>query len=363
MDTVTRVLIKVLVKKFYERNAGLLAFVFYAMFGVVESNQLISYHLSLIHGVLSSTIFLLAVMTVWFLYSLKSLLLVFDELAQPQNQFLFSFSMLSPVAQYTSMMVALIAIYLPVLIYSSVIVIMGFTNQLPLPAFTVIVFHVFVLIASARLITGRLRTLHEKRRFALLPTFRLGWARPFSFFYIGKLLNEIPLALLFTKLFSLFCIFGFLQIPLDHYENRVALLGFLFGLMGHTIIVFEFRKLEVERMTFLRGLPLPVVWQYAQLVLVYLLVISPEVIFLVLNHLHFIDLVLTTLFGIAFLLYQHHQLYRLGLNMDKHTTHTFALFLMSFMVVLFKLAWLGAIVLFMLAFINLKRHYYSWESA
>ncbi|MFM7852584.1 MAG: hypothetical protein ACKO96_11880 [Flammeovirgaceae bacterium] len=363
MDTVARVLTKVLVKKFYERNAGLLAFVFYAMFGVVESNQIVSYHLSLIHGVLSSTIFLLVVMIVWLLYSLKFLQLIFSELAQPQNQFLFLFSMSPRMVQYTSMLVALIAIYLPVLIYSFFIVAVGFTNQLPLPALAVIVFHVAVLIISARLVIGRLCTLHEKQSFALLPTLRLGWARPFSFFYISKLLNEIPLALLFTKLFSLFSIFGFLQIPLDHYENRVALLGFLFGLMGHTIIVFEFRKLEVERMTFLRGLPLPAVRHYAQLVLVYLLVILPEVIFLFINHLHAIDLVLTTFFGVAFLLYQHHRLYRFGLNMDKHTTHTFGLFLVSFMVVLFKLAWPGAMVLFVLAFVNLKRHYYSWEWA
>lgn len=361
MSAVTHVLMKVLVKKFYERNAGLLALVFYIMFGVVESNQLISYHESLIYGVLSSPVFLLVVMAVWLLYTLKYLQLVFSELAQPQNQFLIQYSSLPGGIQIPAMFAALAGIYLPVLAYSFFIIWIGIGTSHLLPTISIIVFHLAVLMSTSVLIVNRLNTLHEKKTFVLLPTILWPWRKPLPLFYIGHLLNEIPLALFFAKIFSLLCLFGFLQIPLDHYENRLALLGFLFGLIGHIVIVFEFRKLEEERMIFLRGLPISTLQRYGQLALTYLIIVLPEVLFLAANHLHVIDLVLTTLVGVAFLLYQHSRLYRFEMNMDKHLTHTFGLFLVSFMIVLFKLAWVGVAVLLVMAFNYIKNNFYSHE--
>jgi len=49
-------------KKFYERHAGLLFFVFYVMFGMVESGQLVSYHLGLIYGAIGAPVFLALVL-------------------------------------------------------------------------------------------------------------------------------------------------------------------------------------------------------------------------------------------------------------------------------------------------------------
>ena len=72
-----KILVQVIVQKFYERNVGLFFFIFYLMFGIVESTQIITYHLSLIYGVLSSSVFLLMVCGVWVLYSLKYLQFIF----------------------------------------------------------------------------------------------------------------------------------------------------------------------------------------------------------------------------------------------------------------------------------------------
>ncbi|MFM8913138.1 MAG: hypothetical protein ACKOE6_09520, partial [Flammeovirgaceae bacterium] len=322
MGTLTNILMKVFVKKFYERNTGLLAFVFYAMFGVVESNQIISYHQSLIYGVLSSTTFLLLVMLVWLLYALKFLQLIFSELAQPQNQFFVLCATLPRTTQLKGWIMALSAIYFPVLLYSFFIVWIGISQNRVWPALAVLALHIGVLLAASSWIMQRLRSLHEKKAFTFLPSVRLPWTKPFPFFYTSFLFNEIPLALLFTKLFSLFCLFGFLQIPLDHYENRVGLLGFLFGLMGHAVIVFELRKLETGRMTFLRGLPIRMLHRLLPVAFVYFLLIVPELLFLAANHLQPLDLLLTALFGVGFLIYQHHRLYRHELSMDKHLTHT-----------------------------------------
>jgi hypothetical protein len=47
------------------------------------------------------------------------------------------------------------------------------------------------------------------------------------------------------------------------------------------------------------------------------------------------------------------------LNIDKHTTHTFGLFLISFMLVLFKLYWLEAAALLAVGFYQFKKDYYA----
>ena len=89
MLSVTKVLGKVLVARFYERNAGLFFVVFYLMFGIVESSQIISYHQSLIYATLTSLVFQLMVGGVWLLYSVKCIQFIAEQLRQPQNQFVF----------------------------------------------------------------------------------------------------------------------------------------------------------------------------------------------------------------------------------------------------------------------------------
>lgn len=363
MGIVVRVLNKVLVKKFYERNVGLLFFVFYLMFGVVESNQLITYHRSLIYGVLSSPIFLLGVMAVWVLYSVKYLQLVLSELSEPHNQFLKDYSRLSKRQQFGPMMFSVFMMDQPVLIYSGFIVDVGIISQQYWPTLSVILFHVIKIIASTRIILHRIHTTHERKTTKLLPAIQWPWKKYFPFFYVGHFTNQIPLALLFTKAFSLFAIIGFLQITTDHYDNRTALMGLLFGLMAHSVIVFESRRLEETYLTFARGLPLSTARRLGYLCVFYGLLLLPELVLLVINKLVWYDVVLIGIFAISYLLHQHTRLYRQPFNIDQHTTYTFGLFLVSFMLVLFKIFWLEALALSVLGFYVYQRDYYNFEAS
>lgn len=362
MGMVIRVLRKVLVKKFYERNVGLLFFVLYLMFGVVESNQLISYHRSLIYGVLSSPIFLLGVMAIWILYSAKYLQLVLSELSQPHNQFLKDYSRLSKSQQFWPMLFSVFTMDQPVLIYSGFIVGVGMISQQYWPTLAVILFHLIKLIASTRIILHRINSLYERESTKLLPGIQWPWKKHFPFFYLGHFSNQMPLALLFTKAFSLFAIIGFLQITTDHYDNRTALMGLLFGLMAHSVIIFESRRLEETNLSFARGLPISTLKRLGYLATFYALLLLPELLLLVMNSLAWYDILLTGLFAISYLLHQHTRLYRHPFNIDKHTTYTFGIFLISFMLVLFKLFWMEALALTVLSFYRYHRDYYNFEA-
>ncbi|MFM9840387.1 MAG: hypothetical protein ACKVOQ_19125 [Cyclobacteriaceae bacterium] len=363
MGAVVRVLNKVLVKKFYERNVGLLFFVFYLMFGVVESNQVISYHRSLIYGVLTSPVFLLGVMGVWILYSVKYLQLILAELAEPHNQFLKDYSRLSKAQQFWPMLFSIFMMDQPVIIYSAFIVGVGIVSQQYLPVLAVVAFHAAKLVGSTWVALRRINSLHERKTTKFMPTVQWPWKKYFPFFYIGHFTNQLPLALLFTKAFSLFAIVGFLQIPTDHYENRTALMGLLFGLMAHSVIIFESRRLEETYLTFAKGLPLSMRKRFGFLILFYGLLLIPELFLLVINKLVWYDIFLIGVFATGYLVHQHTRLYQNKLNIDKHTTYTFCLFLISFMLVLFKLFWLEAFALGFLGFYQYRRDYYNFEAS
>jgi hypothetical protein len=362
MGAVVRVLNKVLVKKFYERNVGLLLFVLYLMFGVVESNQLINYHRSLIYSVLTSPIFLLGVMGVWILYSVKYLQLILSELAEPHNQFLKDYSRLTQPQQFWPMLLSIFIMDEPVLIYSAFIVGVGFATQQYLAVFLVLVFHSAKLVACTQIVLKRINSLHERKTTKLMPTVQWPWRRYFPFFYLGHFTNQLPLALLFTKAFSLFAIIGFMQISTDHYENRTALMGLLFGLMAHSVIIFESRRFEETYLTFSRGLPLPMIKRFIFLAVFYGVLLMPEIVLLAVNKIVWLDILFIAFFGIFYLVYQHTRLYRGKFTIDAHTTFTFGLFLISFMLVLFKLYWLEAIGLSALGFYQYNRDYYNFEA-
>jgi hypothetical protein len=112
------VIIKTLVAKFYERNAGLLFFIFFIMFGVVESGQILYYHLSLIYGLMEAPVFLAIVCAVWVLYVLRMVQFTFNQLAKTENSFLFDLAKLNSTQSLMVLFVSQILMYEPVLFYS-----------------------------------------------------------------------------------------------------------------------------------------------------------------------------------------------------------------------------------------------------
>jgi hypothetical protein len=261
------------------------------------------------------------------------------------------------------MLLSIIMMDQPVLIYSLFIVGVGIVSQQYLAVILVLVFHSIKLVAYTLIVLSRINSLHERKLTKLLPAIQWPWKKYFPFFYLGHFTNHLPLALLFTKIFSLFSIIGFMQITTDHYEIRTALMGLLFGLMAHSVIIFESRRWEETYLTFVSGLPITIIKRFLFLSLFYGVLLIPELVLLAVNKIVWFDLLPTMLFAVSYLVYQHTRLYRGSFTIDSHTTFTFGLFLISFMLVLFKLYWLEAVALGILAFYRYKRDYYNFEAS
>lgn len=362
MLSVTKVLGKVVVARFYERNAGLFFVVFYLMFGIVESSQIISYHQSLIYATLTSVAFQLMVFGVWLLYTLKCIQFIGEQLRQPQNQFVFQLAVLHRNRLMLHSLVQILLLHEPILFYSIFIIALGIGSQNYLSVCSIIGFQATVYLASARWLVYRLQGQHVFRFKLHFPQLTWRWPKPLPLFYLGHLTTQLPTVFFFAKVFSLFCIVGFLQLPVDHYEVRVAILGLLFGLAAHSVVVFEFRKMEERFLLFMRTLPISLLKRFLYLATTYSILLVPEIIMLAINHVHWMDLAGIYLFAVGFLLLSHTQLFK-KLDNEKYLQWMLGFFLLSFMLVLFKIYWIELMGLWLLGYFYFAKYYYQFEAS
>ncbi len=203
MVSIARLLLKTVVRKFYERNAGFFLFLFYLMFGIVQSSQIVSYHLSLIYGLLSSTIFLLMICIVWVLYLIKCFAFVSAFATSSENDFLLKLNQLSFLKRFGSAFFIFIIVDLPVLIYLAVIIGVAIHQKLYGQAAMIILFHLIILAIAALLFNKKISSLRHPLFHKV--SFRMNRPIPFPLFYLSTLINKHKIVLFTTKAFSFFC--------------------------------------------------------------------------------------------------------------------------------------------------------------
>jgi hypothetical protein len=360
MVSVAGLLLKTVVRKFYERNTGFFLFVFFLMFGVVESTQIVTYHLSLIYGLLHAPVFLAVVCLAWVLYMLKCLAFVNDFFDSPENHFLSQLNLVASNKRLAWIALVFLFVDLPVLVYVSLIAAIGLNEGRYATIAFIVVFHLVLLGGASMFLLRKLNSLRPSSWH--WPVVRLNRPLPFPLFYIAALFSRHKIVLFVTKAFSFFAIIGFLNIPLDHYEYRTALMGLLFGVAGHAVLIFELRKLEEHHLRFLRNLPLSVAQRFLILATVYGIVMFPEFILLLVNQGNIFHAVGGYLFAVGLLLFSHGRLY-IELNNDKHTQFMLGLFLVSFMLVLFRVYGIETIAVWGMAFYYFNTRYYRFETS
>ena len=361
MFPISKVLNRVVVAPFYKQNTGLLLFIFFIMFGMVEGSQLFYYHLSLMTGIVQSTVFLSLVLALWFVYAIKSSQFVMSQLAKPQNAFLYTLTAVPRAVQLGNVFVVHVLIHLPVWLYATATSFVAVNQGKPAIGFLILAYNLLLCLALSFV---SVQKLNHPTSFSisLFSRVKLPFKKPVLLFYVGYIFNNVLLIFMVTKLFSYLSLFGFLQIPLDHYENRVPMIGFLIGVAAHAVLIFEIRTWEDNYLLFFKNLPIAIATRFVGLAGMYALLVTPEMLLLITNHVHLLDVVRTGAFGIGLLLFLHTMLYRLQMNMDRYIQFLLVTFLLSFALILFGLSWLLTIIYFALSFYWYKKYFYSFEA-
>ena len=359
MLSIARLLLKTVIRKFYERNVGFFLFLFFLMFGIVESSQLVYFHLSLINGIISSIPFLLLVGLLWLLYLVKCVAFIIDYQEASKNSFLLQLNLLPYPQKIAALFFIIILTYAPVIDYTILIVGVAIYQREHWVATSIVLFQLIAVGSASLLLELKMRLL--KTLPFRWPSLKLNRPLPYPAFFLSALFHRQKMALFLTKAFSFFAILGFMTIPLDHYEYRIGLMGFLFGLAAHAVLVFEFRKLEDQRLTFARQLPLPFVTRFIYILMTYAAILLPELILLLVNPIRLVDGLFIYFFGIAFLLFCHCSLLKNQLNMDNHIRNVTLLFLVGFGLILFRLAIPASLILISIAYLSFQKNYYLYE--
>jgi hypothetical protein len=363
MSLILNVMIKSLVYPFYKQHLGILLFVYFVMFGIVESSQVLYYHQSLIYGMLTSPVFMGVIFLLWFFYHIKIIHFILRLLNQ--NEYLI-INLLALLPRKTSFyyfsLVSLLS-SLPILIYTLAIFIFGFNNQL---YSSCLIIFFFLLILTA--IVGVILTKHIYHKH--LPSIISIPELPVKFptgslgIRLGYLINQEKIAIFLSKLFSIVLIY-FVKETLETGDDfRIILITWLFALLSHTFLVIKLKSHEDHKLTWTRNLPISTQKILLSYLLLYSILLLPEMILLLGalgRGITLIQFPILFIFAGGFLTSIHVYLYKPNRNPEYFVHFIIVLFLGSFMLVLSKLIIPLSFILLLASLYYFGKYYYQYQ--
>ncbi len=362
MDQLLKVLLKAIIIPFYRSHAGLLFFVFYVMFGMVESGQLISYHRALIEGMFSSVFFQVCIFIIWTLYSFKILLFILTLLRQPGYQFVNDASLLPRMKIFGLIFIINCFAFLPVLGYSIFIYQVGLSQQFYISTLYIFLFQIALCLTNAWLILTYLKTQHIFTW--LTPQVRLPSFGGRIGFYVSYFVKDEKIALLLSKLFSLTLLYFVKENTSEGDDFRIMGLAWLFALSSHTFLILKIRAFEDRYLLWTKALPVSVNKMYLLTFAFYSLLLWPEFLLLTTeigDTLTVPEFIIVIIFSGGFMMFVHAYLLKPNRNPDQFSMYLFWLFIASFFIILSKLITLLTIVLCLSSFLMISKRYYEYE--
>jgi hypothetical protein len=301
-------------------------------------------------------------MAAWLLYAVKAMQFVSSAIDKPQNSFLYTIASLPKKTQLLAFFFIHLFLHIPVWLYV-VITSLVAVNYDKIGIGVLLLSYNFALCTAISFFSmHKLNSPGERPSVTLSSWFSFVRKKTLVWFYFMFLSSDLKLIAIITKLFSYLALFGFLQIQVDHYENRIPFMGLLIGLTSHAVLIFEVRSWEDSYLTFVKNLPIPLAKRYLTLLILYTILLVPEVYLVASLNIQFSDIVLFVAFGSSFLLFLHTLLYRLGMDMDKYIQQILIAFLLSFALALFNLIWLLILIYLVFSSFWYSKYYYSFET-
>lgn len=363
MNAILNLMIKTLVIPFYKNHAGLLFFVFFLMFGIVESTQIVFYHQSLIYGMLSSGIFLLIVLTMWLLYQLKTLHFLLKTSGEDAYLFLHHLAELPSFQSFWYFLTISFLTFLPVFVYTIAIYVIGIQNQFYASIAIVFVFQFALWLFNAAVLNFTIRNQHISSHFSL-PSLKLPYQRTQIGIYAGYLFKEEKFAVILSKLFSVILIYLVKETLETGDDFRIIAITWLFALLSHTYLINKLKVFEDQLLSWIRSFPISSTQTFITYFFVYALLMIPELLLLtgsIGKGLSLIQFSLLPLFSSTFFTAIHCYLFKPNRDPDKYVSYIFWFFIICFLMVLSKLIWITIITLLLISFLLFRRVFYQYE--
>lgn len=369
MNPLSKTLFQSFVKPFYKENAGAFVFVFTMMFCIiskVDGAGLYAYHYSLATGILTNNTFLILVLFIWFLYVRKCAGFVSAIMLRPEYGFLQFYNQVPVLRRFRLLLVVESWLLLPVLLYALFMAFAGIRQHLYMPVLFIIVYLLMLLIIAVIWHVYRLNLLNNKYIFRLQQ--RLVNSASFSSYsliIIRFIAGRQLLIWAGIKVFTCGVLYLIVRNNTNaDYDVSMPFLFYSFGMLANGVLLFRIREFEEMFLSFYRGLAVTLTKRLWQYVLMYFLLMIPELITILLltpDHLHIADAVNFALCGFSLLLLMNSIAFLDDFKMKDYIKILLALFFVECILLITT----GFMVLYLLFFataiILFRKRYYLFE--
>jgi hypothetical protein len=272
------VLWKTLIRQYYRQNAGFFLFFFLIFFGIVEPSQQVTYHYAIVLGIIHTPAMLALVLFCWLLYAIKCVRWISGLQQSPDHDFLLVLPVLGRIRTFRLLLEIQIVLFLPVILYAMAVIAIAAMRG---------TWGVAVVVAAVILSTCLVSTtlysymLFYPGRLTPVTILVRKIKKKTSYWQIlfRGLMAQHKALLASIKLFSCGILYLLLKIQTpDEYDIRMPFLVFSVALLGHGAIIYGTRKMEEENLLFYRSMPLSLFERLQQYMILYLLVMIPEII-------------------------------------------------------------------------------------
>lgn len=370
ISPLTIVLTKIFSRGFYRANAGSLLFFFvvvisYAIFitpaGTMSHETFQLYQVIVMMTLISNPVAMGVIFFAWLLYTVKSWQYVTGQLTAGENGFLYySSTALSKFRQVRSWWWMQFVITLPLTSYGLLSVVFGIVYHHYLLPFITILYLFLLITISAALYVWLANRLSAGTPATVSLRLPLRWRKPFFSLFLYHIVHKIKLGALLTKIFSLFCLGSgaYSLFSGNRHDTRVAGLLVLTAATGHLYLLYQEHRFEVMTLAFSRTFPYSRNRHFLYMVLRYLLLYLPEIVFLVATTPPAMAILLL-IYAISAMLCFRSLLYWLGLNMNIYLPLVFGLYIVLFWLIMYGYLWQSAAVMLLLAYGLFYARYYK----
>jgi hypothetical protein len=372
ISPLTIVLIKIFSRGFYRANAGLLLFFFVVLVsytilinpaGTMPHEMFEFYQLIILLTFISSPVTMTIIFIAWLLYTIKSWQYVTAQLTATENSFLFySTTALGKFRQLRSWWWMQFVITLPITAYGILSVILGIIYHHYLFPFITLLYVFFLITVSAGVYVWLANRLSAGTSTPLTLKMPVRWKKPFFSLFLYHIVHKIKLGGILTKIFSLFCLTSgaYSMFSSNRHDTKVAGLLVLTAVAGHLYLIYQEHRFEVMTLAFSRNFPYSRNRHFLYIVLRYLLLLLPEMIFLFIMEPPLMAMLLL-LYAISVMLCFRGLLYWLGLNMNSYLPLVFAVYILLFWLIMYGYLWQSAGMMLLLAYGLFYYRYYKLQ--
>lgn len=362
MNSIIKVLHKILTREFYRINAGFFLLVIGICFGFLRDVE----HVALAQSFVSSGSLMLIPVAVWLFYTVK--IITFNSLAirQPQNAFVHSAALI-PSRLATGLLLVSLLQFMPVLLYGGFLMIVAWKLHQTTALLEVAMAFAFCLLVIGGSLFWNITHANDELKVSWLRSrLNVALSRPFIWFYPTWILRRQPGLVIGTKVFSMLLLLAVSKLyNYDSYDPRLFNMGCALAFASNLVLVFHYHRFENFHFSLLRSLPLSLSRRLAYFVLTFLILLMPEFAVMI-NYLpHNVSLpqlASSTLFCVSITFLGYSYLFLRDITLENVTQRIFLMSFLWIVLILFKVPALAlAAIHSILALMIYRKHFYCFE--